>query len=112
MPEIRAASKDYSEDLRYFTTQPPRFNSPKRFDDHGGSHSWGSVDEQMTECTQFDASIAADLRRRVTGGLIVAVLLTVFLGFWSWRSARREEQDAYWLSHTYEGGNKRTKDSP
>jgi PAS domain S-box-containing protein len=56
----------------------------------------------MAERKRFDATIEAPLRRRVTGGLIVAVLLTGFLGFSSWRSARRAEQDAYWVSHTYE----------
>jgi PAS domain S-box-containing protein len=50
----------------------------------------------------FDGPIEASLRRRVTGGLIVAVLLTVFLSASLWLSARRAEQDAYWVSHTYE----------
>jgi hypothetical protein len=51
---------------------------------------------------RFDVPIEALLWRRVTGGLIVAVLLTVFLSFSSWRSVRRAEQDAYWVSHTHE----------
>jgi PAS domain S-box-containing protein len=38
----------------------------------------------------------------VTAGFIVAVLLTLFTGFSSWRGARRAEQDAYWVSHTHE----------
>jgi PAS domain S-box-containing protein len=60
------------------------------------------LDKEMAERKQFDVPIEALLRRRVTGGLIVAVLLTVFLSFWSWHGARRAEQDAYWVSHTYE----------
>jgi len=56
----------------------------------------------MAEHKRFDASVEARLRRRVTGGFIVAMLLTVFLSVSSWRSARRAEQDAYWVSHTYE----------
>jgi hypothetical protein len=56
----------------------------------------------MAERKRFDGPIEATLRRRVTGGLVVAVLLTVFLSFWSWHGARRAEQDAYWVSHTYE----------
>jgi PAS domain S-box-containing protein len=56
----------------------------------------------MAERKRFDGPIEARLRHRVTGGLVVAVLLTVFLGFWSWHGARRAEQDAYWVSHTYE----------
>jgi PAS domain S-box-containing protein len=50
----------------------------------------------------FEAPIESALRRRVTGGVIVALLLTLFLSCVSWRSARRAEQDAYWVSHTYE----------
>jgi PAS domain S-box-containing protein len=57
---------------------------------------------EMAERKRFDSRIEAPLRRRVTGGLIIAVLLTGFLGFSYWHSARRAEQDAYWVSHTYE----------
>ena len=39
------------------------------------------VDKEMTERERFDVPIEALLRRRVTGGLIVAVLLIVFLSF-------------------------------
>jgi hypothetical protein len=50
---------------------------------------------------RFDVPIEALLRRRVTGGLIVAVLLTVFLSFAPWRSVRCAEQDTYWVSLTH-----------
>jgi PAS domain S-box-containing protein len=60
------------------------------------------LDKEMPERQQFDIPIEAQLRRRVTGGFIVAVLVTIFLSCASWRSARRAEQDAYWVSHTYE----------
>jgi PAS domain S-box-containing protein len=56
----------------------------------------------MAARKQFDVPIEALLRRRVTSGFIVAVLLTVFLSFVSWRSALRAGQDAYWVSHTHE----------
>jgi len=56
----------------------------------------------MGEPEQLDGPIEATLRRRVTGGLVVTVLVTAFLSFWSWHGARRAEQDAYWVSHTYE----------
>jgi CHASE3 domain sensor protein len=103
MPEIRTDSKDYSEVVEVFHNTTITVQILRRdLMITGEAFLAERVDEQMTECKQFDSSIAARLRRRVTGGLIVAVLLTVFLGFWSWRSARREEQDAYWLSHTYE----------
>jgi PAS domain S-box-containing protein len=58
--------------------------------------------QEIAERKQFDAPIEAPLRRRVTAGFIVAVLLTLFTGFSSWRGARRAEQDAYWVSHTHE----------
>jgi PAS domain S-box-containing protein len=56
----------------------------------------------MAGRTGFDMSIKALQRRRVAGGLIFAALLTAFLGFSSWRSVQRAEQDDYWVSHTHE----------
>jgi PAS domain S-box-containing protein len=50
---------------------------------------------------QFDAPIEANLRRRVTGGFIVAVLLTIFMGVSSWWSTRVTADDAKWVAHTY-----------
>jgi PAS domain S-box-containing protein len=49
---------------------------------------------------QFDAPIEANLRRRVAGGFIVAVLLTIFMGFSSWWSTRVTADDAKWVAHT------------
>src|SRR3984885_2498503 len=60
------------------------------------------LEQEIAERKQFDAPIEAPLRRRVMAGFIVAVLLTLFIGFSSWRGARRAEQDAYWVSHTHE----------
>ena len=40
------------------------------------------------------------LRRKVIGGFVAAVGLTVFLGFLFWYDARRAEQDADWVTHT------------
>jgi PAS domain S-box-containing protein len=57
---------------------------------------------QAAERQRLDAPIDARLRRRVTVGFVFAVLLTIFLGFASWRGAQRAEQDAYWVSHTHE----------
>jgi len=92
---ITLKTRDISQSNHYYP------NSLKRFDDCGGSNLW-SVDTEMAERKQFDVPIEALLRRRVTAGLIVAVLLTVFLSLSLWLSARRAEQDAYWVSHTYE----------
>jgi PAS domain S-box-containing protein len=46
--------------------------------------------------------LEAPIRRKIACGLILALLLAIFLAFWSWHSARRAEQDSYWVSHTYE----------
>jgi PAS domain S-box-containing protein len=60
------------------------------------------LEEEIARRKRFDAPIEAPLRRRVTVGFIAAVLLTLFIGSSSWESARRAEQDAYWVSHTHE----------
>jgi PAS domain S-box-containing protein len=49
----------------------------------------------------LDAAIDAPLKRKVAVGFIVALLLTVFMGFSSWRSTRLAENDADWEIHTY-----------
>jgi len=59
------------------------------------------LEQEMAERKRFDVPIAP-LRRRVTAGFIVAVVLTLFIGFSAWRSSQRAEQDAYWISHTHE----------
>jgi len=56
----------------------------------------------MAEHKRFDVPVEALLRRRVAAGFVVAVLITLSLSCVSWRTARRAEQDAYWVSHTYE----------
>jgi len=60
------------------------------------------LQQEIAERKRFDEPIEAPLRRRVTFGFIVAMLLTVLLGLVAWRGARRAEQDAYWVSHTHE----------
>jgi PAS domain S-box-containing protein len=60
------------------------------------------LEREIAERKHFDAPIEGALRRRVTGGFIVAVLLTVFIGFSAWRSAQRAAEDDYWVSHTHE----------
>jgi signal transduction histidine kinase len=37
----------------------------------------------------------------VTGGFVVAMLLTVFMGFLSWHSAQLTADEADWVGHTY-----------
>jgi PAS domain S-box-containing protein len=60
------------------------------------------VEKEAAERERFDDPTDAPLRRRVSIGFIVAVLLTIFIGVSSWRGARRAEQDGYWVSHTHE----------
>jgi PAS domain S-box-containing protein len=61
-----------------------------------------NLEREIAERKRFDAPIDAALRQRLTSGFIVAVLLTALMGFSGWRSARRAEEDAYWLSNTHE----------
>src|ERR1700685_2352652 len=60
------------------------------------------LEQEIAERKRFDGPIEGPMRRRVNSGFIVAVLLTLFLGFSSWRGAQRAQQDAYWVSHTHE----------
>jgi signal transduction histidine kinase len=50
---------------------------------------------------QFDTPPEARLQRMVTGGFVVAMLLTVFMGFLSWHSAQLTADEADWVGHTY-----------
>jgi PAS domain S-box-containing protein len=59
------------------------------------------LERQIAERERIDESIEAKLRRRVTGSFIVALLLTVFIGFSSWRNARLAADEADWVAHTY-----------
>lgn len=49
----------------------------------------------------LDEPIEATFKRRVTGSFIVALLLTIFMGFFSLRSTRLAADDADWVVHTY-----------
>jgi PAS domain S-box-containing protein len=60
------------------------------------------LERQIAERNRLDAPIDTPLRRKVTAGFIVAILLTIFLGYSGWRSARQAAQDDYWVSHTHE----------
>jgi PAS domain S-box-containing protein len=59
------------------------------------------LERQIAERKRIDTPIEARLRGRVTGGFIVAVLLTISIGFSSWRSAQLAADDADWVAHTY-----------
>jgi PAS domain S-box-containing protein len=50
---------------------------------------------------QVDTPIEVKLRRRVAGGFVVAALMTILLGFLSWRSAQLAADDADWVAHSY-----------
>jgi PAS domain S-box-containing protein len=51
------------------------------------------IDEPQAEVT---------LRRKVTVGFAVAVILTGLLGFLSWRMAQQSADDADWVAHTHQ----------
>jgi PAS domain S-box-containing protein len=59
------------------------------------------LEEQIAERKRIDAPIEAPLRRRVTSGFIVALLLTVFIGLSSWRNTRLTADDVDWVIHTH-----------
>jgi PAS domain S-box-containing protein len=50
---------------------------------------------------QVDAPIEANLRRWVAAGFVIAALMTILLGFLSWRSAQLAANDSDWVTHTY-----------
>jgi PAS domain S-box-containing protein len=57
--------------------------------------------QEIAARKQFDAPTDAPLRRGVTLGFIAAVLLTISIGFLSWRGARTAANDSDWVAHTY-----------
>jgi PAS domain S-box-containing protein len=59
------------------------------------------LEQESAARHHFNAPIEGPLRRRVAIGFIGAVLLTVFIGFSSWRNARLTGDDADWVAHTY-----------
>jgi len=60
-----------------------------------------NLEREIAECKRLDAPIEGPLRHRVTGSFIGAMLLTIFIGFSSWRSVRLAADDADWVAHTY-----------
>jgi signal transduction histidine kinase len=59
------------------------------------------MEGQIIEHEQLNAPIEGPLRRRVTIGFIIALLLTIFMGFSSWRGARLAADDSDWVARTY-----------
>jgi len=59
------------------------------------------LEQEIAERERISTPIEARLKRRVTASFIVAVLLTIFMGFASWRSTRLATNDADWVVHTY-----------
>ena len=60
-----------------------------------------SLEREIAEWKRADSPIEDPLRRRVNSGYVAAVLLTVFIGFLSWRNARLAARDADLVAHTY-----------
>ena len=59
------------------------------------------LEKEIAQRRRFDAPIEDPLRHRITVGFVVAVLLTLFIGFSSWRNARLAADDADWVAHSY-----------
>ncbi|MGA2981143.1 MAG: PAS domain S-box protein [Terriglobales bacterium] len=59
------------------------------------------LEREIAEYKGLDAPIEGPLRRRVMIGFTVALLLTILLGFSSWRGARLAADDADWVAHSY-----------
>jgi PAS domain S-box-containing protein len=78
---------------------PKVMSLPERMFLHGLNRK---LEQEIAERKRFDAPTDAPLRRKVTTGFIIALLLTAFVGVSAWRGAQRAAQDDYWVSHTHE----------
>jgi PAS domain S-box-containing protein len=59
------------------------------------------LEQEIGARERLNAPIESPLRHRLTFGFVVAVLLTIFMGFSSWRGARLAADDADWVAHSY-----------
>src|SRR5713101_3732103 len=59
------------------------------------------LEREIAERNLIDALNEAPLRRRVTAGFVVAVLLTVFMGFLTWRTRQLASNESELATHTY-----------
>jgi PAS domain S-box-containing protein len=60
------------------------------------------LEREIADQKRFDTAIDSPLRRKVMAGFVIALTLTVFIGYSTWQSAQRAGHDAYWASHTHE----------
>jgi len=59
------------------------------------------LEQEIAVRKRVDAPIEAPLRRQVSAGIAVAVLLTIAGGVSTWHGAQRSQNDAYWIKHTF-----------
>jgi hypothetical protein len=59
------------------------------------------LEQEIGARERLNAPIESPLRRRLTFGFVVAVHLTIFMGFSSWRGARLAADDDDWVAHSY-----------
>src|SRR6266849_1086663 len=59
------------------------------------------LEREIAARNLIDALNEAPLRRRVTAGFVVAVLLTVFMGFLTWRTRQLASNESDLATHTY-----------
>ena len=60
------------------------------------------LERQIAERKWFDAPTKAATNRRISGGFMLALLLTFVIGYSSLRGARRAEEDTSRVSHSHE----------
>jgi PAS domain S-box-containing protein len=59
------------------------------------------LEQEIAARERIHAPIEAPLRRRVTVGFVVAVLLTAFMGFLTWRTKQLASHESDLVGHTY-----------
>src|SRR6266481_4852808 len=59
------------------------------------------LEREIAEHNLIDAAVESPLRRRITIGFVLAVLLTVFMGFLTWRTRQLASKEADLVVHTY-----------
>jgi hypothetical protein len=59
------------------------------------------LERQIAERVAFDAPIEVPLRRKVTVGFVVAMLLTGFMGLLAWRTRQLASNESDLVAHTY-----------
>ena len=84
--------------MEFFKHLPKVISLPSRMHLEGANRK---LEQEIGARERLNAPIESPLRHRLTFGFVVAVLLTIFMGFSSWRGARLAADDADWVAHSY-----------